>query len=333
MAATQGTVAERLEISGYAESVADIREAAAAEQAAYAKWEAAFADEEVSPSDEYYDALEAWLDIYQPSRMPVAYAAMTELNELYKRFVNMGGNMPPNEFWRVRADCQAKMLLEPPAAKQRKTPQQLTAAGVRPAQIAYEYRILDEDGNADIRLVQAELAKPGSVLTKEHMAKLHEWDMEQLGFAVPKHANMAWQAAQVEKTYDSLEDLITQGVSVEQIVDIKSQQYGGEVDLWRIYVPTLASLMGVSLPANAQDAINAGGHELITAGMGEDLAAGIDLARNRAPVMPNDIEVAPEQPVADQKEAVRLLFESGAGVPEIAEQLGIPQSKVKKLLA
>jgi hypothetical protein len=236
------------------------------------------------------------------------------------------------------------ILKEPPKLTKYPTPAELVVQKVSHHQIAKMWRLFRADDSPDLDAVIRELAKPGSVLTPEHVAAVDVYRLGQMGFG--SQAPVSWQPPNTEGPFQiaappaeaapepSSEDkatrMIAEGANIAQIARC--------CNLPEHEVTLMAQEMGIVLPWNHQDVISSRGRELNAAIYGDAYlsrpigrAADVDLGRVEVSTAGDGDEMPQPEPVDVPAEVARL-FDAGNTPDAIAHELGQPLRVVKKLI-
>jgi hypothetical protein len=314
----------------------EIRELARAEAEQFNAWLESEEEGEPVPV-EYWQAFDAWQNAYDRRVLPIAAREMEDLAREYVAWDSSGESDPPTKFWTARQRANEACMKLPPDLPPIKSPAELVADKVSPRQIARMWRVLKEDGEPDIVRLEEELANPGSVLTPEHVAKIDQQRLAELGFVAPP----SWaeeQPAPPQVAAATLEQLIADRANVAQIARIKAEQYGTLPEAWEKLLPQLAALMGVSLSMNATDVVNQGGQSVSEKIYGEEFVRrGQEVAPQIGELevkikQDGDDEEPPESEPVDVDAKIVALFEGGQDITAIAREVELPVRKVKGVI-
>jgi hypothetical protein len=315
----------------------EIRELARAEAEQFNAWLESEEEGEPVPV-EYWQAFDAWQNAYDRRILPIAAREMEELAREYVAWDSSGESDPPTRFWTARQRANEACMKLPPVLPPIKSPAELVADKVSARQIARMWRILKEDGEPDIVRLEEELANPGSVLTPEHVAKMDQQRLAELGFVAPPSWSDEEQPSPPTEESATLEQLIGDRANVAQIARIKAEQYGTSPEAWAELLPQLATLMGANLSMNATDVVNQGGQSVSEKIYGEDfvrrgqeVAPQIGELEVKIKQDGDDEEPAPSEPV-DVDARIVALFENGQDVTAIARDVELPLRKVKSVI-
>lgn len=289
------------------------------------------------PGSEYWETVDALLEgFYEDAGtgpMAKAEARVDQLRVAYEAFNDSGAAIPGSAFWRLRGEVQTLCRQTPPRLAPLESVAELLRQKVSHLQIARIWRLLNPDGRERLDLVQAEIDKPSSVITAEHVAMVDNLRLAEAGWGPADQKAKPKVKPPEPAKFEGIEELIRQRVPVSQIVAIKSEQYRrGETKFAATIVLDLAAAMGVNLPGSAQETINAGAQQL-----NRDLTGVEPQLPNTTPaLLPHEIasEVAEEEgddeiPVEDK---IIELHEAGHDVKTIAEHVNLPQKKIRSII-
>lgn len=289
------------------------------------------------PPAEYWSVLDAALDVWLDGEIPGDLVhvsrAVDRLAEVYDAFNQSGAALPPRSFWTAREEVEFSRRQESPRLAPLPLPAELAKQGVTPRQIARIWKLLDERDVPRVDLVQQELDAPGSVITADYITQVDRRRMAEAGFGQPSLSRERPRVEPPEQQL-SLEDLIRQRLSLDQIVRLKGQQYG--TDFPAPVVLLLARAMGVELSASAADVLNLAGAADIAKRDGEAAAkvpfntVSVLEPRELSTEPPTDLGFdAADVPVEDQ---VAELFAAGHDARTISQHTGLPKKKVEQII-
>ncbi len=340
-----------------------IREIAPEIQAIYDPWIDAGRVEEID--SRFWELLDELFSLYDPREQPNAAHGMARLSHgvvalrNYAAEFEAGGvsrHRIPSDF-AIDLDVTVKALLaDAPKLIPQPSVCDLVAQNVHPRQIACIWKLFDHNGHPDEKAVAAEKENPGSIVTPEHIEKVDQFRLAQLGFGPlaeysyePAEGMRRLAPPKVEPDVinpPNMDRMIMNGATVEQIARSMADSFGRTAGDWIPEVMARARELGRTLPLNAQQIRNGGLAEQVAAeerqrsiplGMGSFPPAGLfgESAEKVAKEVeffarpgqhvtkPAESEIAPE--IVEQ---VSELHIEGNDPAAIAEHLGLPHQVV-----
>ena len=286
------------------------------------------------PPEEYWLALEAWLEGYDPATFPMAADQMRALKLQYVHYMAVG-TTPDRKFWTIRNEAQDAVYQDIPDPSFPDSVAEMTAAGITDVQIARTWD-LTEDGSPRIDLVMRERAAPGTILTEEYRTKWWDKRLAMMGWGrdTGPVVREGWED---EVVVASLEQMIREDANLEQIADVKAKEYNTDPQEWEVLVANLAYLMRHELAPNSQAVINRAGSDWVKKITGhEPVVPGATGAgsygKMRAPGKTESSFAMREIPAKAIAASVVRLFEQGHDADAIAAEEELSISEVRGIL-
>jgi hypothetical protein len=309
---------------------------AKAESKAYADWQDS--DDDV-PSSAYWEVLDELLNYsgHVPSYVAHPYK---DLEDSYDEFNSTGSAMPSRKMLVARGEFHAAINREPPKLEDPPSIQELVSKDVSHVQAARIWKLFAEDGRPMTELVQLELDKPGSVITKEHIAQHRRIRLAEAGFGAPPAVVIRETKLPKHDSQQSIEQMVSERVPVEQIVTVKVGQYGGKEETrgqWTEVVRMIAILTGTPVPNTGAEVLNKSFQDEVAKKEGR---RSLDRPTNVFPVLkPTEIKSGSDETgiETNDHEPTELqiveLFDAGHDEKTIAKHFNLTIKKVKAVIA
>jgi hypothetical protein len=297
------------------------------------------------PDDRYWIPLSRWMEGYDPEVLPRASQAMQALSTAFQDFNNSGREMPSTEFWAIRKAAYVACSEKPPRPRFEASVAELDKQHVRDYQICKMWEMMTPSGLPDFDLLEQERRQPGSVIDDAWRQRMADKQIAELGWGPRSLPSESKAVRQRKPPEASIEDLLRSGCNIEQVVRIKTREYGVDkietngIDL-RKMVMAIALCLDIDAPLNAQGQLNQAGNDGIAARCGQDVA---DAEVNRpTPRMepfeydpnaePEDV-IDPTVPTKAREQRVAELFAEGNDADAIALEAGVPIGRVKAIIS
>lgn len=293
------------------------------------------------PQKAYFDALEAWLEGYDPDVLPEAYPQWLALRKAYEQYRIDGYEATPTWFMLSEAFFDACHRNQVAVVLPKSVKELAEVDKMSEIAIARTWKLYGADGEPSAALVQEELREPGKVVTEEHkqwwldtVRRLMRGDMvtERTREAKPSIAKLP-----------GIEELLKARASIQQVATVMAARYGqpGEPqddEPWKKIVAAIAVQMGIMAPVNSQQSLNqAAGDVMADMGIdaeGQQLVNTGTIAPIKSKPLKPDQPAQPSGPPVDEMTAQAVaLFETGASIDEIAVELGIDSDRVTAIIA
>lgn len=296
------------------------------------------------PDDRYWVPLGRWIDGYDPEVLPKAAEKMQALVEAYSDFNMTGAAIPPPSFWAARKAAYEACIEKPPPPRFEASVAELTKQGVRDYQICRMWEMMHADGTPDFAALQQERDKPGSVIDSAWKDRMAARQLSDLGWGPKPRGTVTYAPKAEKKAEASIEDLLRSGCNIDQIVRIKTNEFGASritesgIDLRQVVI-AIGGAMGISVPLNARAQQNQAAHDVTAARWGEAVADGqpangptpriepFELDQNTEPV------VDPSVPTKAREAQVMELYEAGNDIEAIASETGFDETRVRAIIA